>query len=47
MNVKRGLRQLILNIHEYAERKEASDNIKLLIPQKYVAKIIGVGMFLY
>jgi len=44
-NVKKGLKQLISNIQDYAERKAGSDNVKLLIPQQYVAKIIGVGKF--
>lgn len=42
-DVRRGLKQLVSSIQDYAERKSAPDNIKLLIPQQYVAKIIGVG----
>jgi hypothetical protein len=45
-NVRKGLKQLISNMQSYAERKDVSDNIKLLIPQQYVAKIIGVGKIL-
>ena len=42
-DVKRALQSLIENVQDYAQRNHTPDAIKLLIPQQYVAKIIGVG----
>ena len=41
--VQKGIKALVENIHNFATQIKTSDVIKLLIPQQFVAKIIGVG----
>jgi hypothetical protein len=42
-DVKLALQSIIESAQDYAQRNHTSDAFKLLIPQQYVAKIIGVG----
>ena len=41
--MQQGLKTLIENVQDYSQRNHMPDAIKLLIPQQYVSKIIGVG----
>ncbi len=42
-DVQKGLKSVVEHIHNFANRNKTSDTIKLLVPQQYVAKLIGVG----
>jgi len=42
-DVQKALKDLVGEIHNFATDKKINDTIKILIPQRFVAKIIGVG----
>ncbi len=41
--MQRGLKFLVEALHDYSSHNNGPEGIKLLVPQQYVAKIIGVG----